>query len=158
MMWKKASFTVEAAFIFSIAIWILFSICYLSMYVHDRTAAYSLGQHYLEMALENGADVREGELKEKLEKYLSDKLLICDIGRVHVKKGLVSVEAEVSLLLAIRFPFVKELLTGQERKKIDLSHERLSAPDILWDAEVIKGEEKNENSIGSGTGGTNPAD
>ena len=44
MMWKKASFTVEAAFIFSIAIWILFSICYLSMYVHDRTAVYSLGK------------------------------------------------------------------------------------------------------------------
>ncbi len=158
MMWKKASFTVEAAFIFSIAIWILFSICYLSMYVHDRTVVYSLGQHYLEMALENGADAGEGELKKGLEKYLSEKLLISDIGRVYVKKGLVSVEAEVSLLLTIRVPFVKALLTGQEGKKIDLSHEKLSAPSILWDAEVTKGEEKNENSFATGAGRTNPAD
>lgn len=139
MMWKKASFTVEAAFIFSIAIWILFSICYLSMYVHDRTAVYSLGQHYLEMALENGAEVEEGELRAGLEEYLSEKLLISEIGRVHVKKGLVSVEAEISLLLTIQFPFIKEILTGQEGKNIDLSHERLSAPNVLWDSEVIKG-------------------
>ena len=157
MMWKKASFTVEAAFIFSIDIWILFSICYLSIYVHDRTVTYSLGQHYLEVAVENGAEVGEEELKEGLERYLSQKLLLCDIGKVHVKKGLTSVEAEVSLLLTIQFPFVKELLTGQKGKKIDLSHEKLSAPNILWDVEVIKGEEKNENSIGTGAGGTSPA-
>lgn len=139
MMWKKASFTVEAAFIFSIAIWILFSICYLSMYVHDRTAVYSLGQHYLEMALENGAEVEERELRVGLEAYLSEKLLISEIGRVYVKKGLVSVEAEISLLLTIQFPFVKEILTGREGKNIDLAHERLSAPNVLWDSEVIKG-------------------
>ena len=102
MIWKKASFTVEAAFIFSIVIWILFSICYLSMYVHDRTAVYSLGQHYLEMALENGAEVEERELKEGL-------------------------------------PFIKEILTGQEGKRIYLSHEKLNAPYIVWDSEVIKG-------------------
>ncbi len=139
MMWKKASFTVEAAFIFSIAIWILFSICYLSMYVHDRTAVYSLGQHYLEMALENGAEVEERELRAGLEAYLSEKLLISEVERIHVKKGLVSVEAEISLLLTIQFPFVKEILTGQEGKNIDLAHERLSAPNVLWDSEVIKG-------------------
>lgn len=158
MMCKKASFTVEAAFIFSIAIWILFSICYLSMYVHDRTTAYSLGQHYLDIALENASGVGEIELKEGLEEYLAEKLLICKIGRVYVKKGLISVEAEVSLLLTIQFPFVKELLTGREGKKIKLSHERLSAPDVLWDAEVIKGGGKNENNISSGTGGTDTAD
>lgn len=139
MMWKKASFTVEAAFIFSIAIWILFSICYLSMYVHDRTAVYSLGQHYLEMALENGAEVEERELRAGLEAYLSEKLLISEVERIHVKKGLVSVEAEISFLLTIQFPFVKEILTGQEGKNIDLAHERLSAPNVLWDSEVIKG-------------------
>lgn len=139
MMWKKASFTVEAAFIFSIAIWILFSICYLSMYVHDRTAVYSLGQHYLEMALENGAEVEERELRAGLEAYLSEKLLISEVERIHVKKGLVSVEAEISLLLTIQFPFVKEILTGQEGKNIDLAHERLSAPNVLWDSELIKG-------------------
>lgn len=139
MMWKKASFTVEAAFIFSIAIWILFSICYLSMYVHDRTAVYSLGQHYLEMTLENGAEVEERELRAGLEAYLSEKLLISEVERIHVKKGLVSVEAEISLLLTIQFPFVKEILTGQEGKNIDLAHERLSAPNVLWDSELIKG-------------------
>ena len=139
MIWKKASFTVEAAFIFSIVIWILFSICYLSMYVHDRTAVYSLGQHYLEMALENGAEVEEMELKEGLENYLSEKLLISHTGRIRVKEGLVSVEAEIPLLLAIRFPFIKEILTGQEGKRIYLSHEKLNAPYIVWDSEVIKG-------------------
>ncbi len=139
MIWKKASFTVEAAFIFSIVIWILFSICYLSMYVHDRTAVYSLGQHYLEMALENGAEVEERELKEGLENYLSEKLLISHTGRIRVKEGLVSVEAEIPLLLAIRFPFIKEILTGQEGKRIYLSHEKLNAPYIVWDSEVIKG-------------------
>lgn len=93
-----------------------FSICYLSMYVHDRTAVYSLGQHYLEMALENGAEVEERELREGLENYLSEKLLISHTGRIRVKEGLVSVEAEIPLLLAIRFPFIKEILTGQEGK------------------------------------------
>lgn len=138
MGWKKASFTVEATFIFSFVIWILFSICYLSMYVHDRTAAYSLGQHYLEMELEHGAEAGEKTLKNGLGEYLSKKMLICEVEKTHVKKGLVSVEAEVWLGLNLRFPFVKELLTGREGKKIELSHETLSAPDILWDAEVIK--------------------
>ena len=109
------------------------------MYVHDRTAVYSLGQHYLEMALENGAEVEERELREGLEEYLSEKLLISHTGKIRVKEGLVSVEAEIPLLLAIRFPFVKEILTGQEGKRIYLSHEKLNAPYIVWDSEVIKG-------------------
>ena len=76
---------------------------------------------------------------EGLEEYLSEKLLISHTGKIRVKEGLVSVEAEIPLLLAIRFPFVKEILTGQEGKRIYLSHEKLNAPYIVWDSEVIKG-------------------
>ncbi len=133
---KKASFTVEAVFIMSITIWVLISICYLSMYAHDQTAIYSLGESFLEETVENGKEWKETETASALRKYVEEHLMISRIGKVSVKKKILSVEADILFYVNIRIPFLKRMLTGENGKQIHLSHEKIFPPYYMWDSEV----------------------
>lgn len=127
----------EAVFVMSIVLWIVISICYLSMYAHDQTVLESLGKNYLELSVENGKDWKEAEVAVQLKKYLQEHLLICDIKDVSVEKKILSVEAGIQFGVRVRFPFVEKLLTGNEGKRIYISHEVIFPPYYLWDSEVI---------------------
>lgn len=133
-----ASFTVEAVFIMSITIWVIFSICYLSIYAHDRTAIYSLGEGFLEEVVENG---KEWEDKDtfRFRKYLEEHLIILKIKEVSVRKKVLSVEADILFYVDIHVPFIQKMLTGEDGKQIYLSHERIFPPYYMWDGEVIRG-------------------
>lgn len=134
---KRASFTVEAVFIMSITIWILLSICYLSMYAHDCTAIYSLGESFLEREVENGKECKEQEMVSALKDYLTEHLMISQIEEVSVKKKLLSVEGEILFCVDIHVPFLKNILTGEKGKRVHLSHEKIFPPYYMWDSEVI---------------------
>lgn len=122
----------------SIVLWVIISILYLSMYAHDRAVLGSLGNHVLEVSVENGAEWKEEEVSAQLKKYLQDHLLICNIKNVSVDKKILSVEAEVLFEVNVHFPFVKKLLTGSGGKKVCISHELIFPPYYLWDSEVIR--------------------
>lgn len=135
---QTASFTVEAVFIMSITIWILLSICYLSMYAHDQTAIYSLGESFLERTVENGKEWKEGETASGLRQYLQEHLMISQIKEVSVRKKVLSVEADVLFCVDIHVSFLKRMLTGENGKQVYLSHEKIFPPYYMWDSEVVR--------------------
>ena len=83
---RKASFTVEAVFVVTIVIWIVAAICYLSVYSHDEVALYTLTQNFLELAAENGKQLKESEVQIGLREYLEEHLILSRMRRVGVKE------------------------------------------------------------------------
>lgn len=134
----RASFTVEAAFVMSITIWVLTGICYLSLYSHDQAAMYSLLQNYLETSVENGKDCSESEMQKGMKVYLQKHCVICRVDSVLVKKELLSVRAEVKFHPEITLPVIRRLLSAEKSGIISGSHERIFAPYYVWDSEAVK--------------------
>ncbi|MCM1244545.1 MAG: hypothetical protein NC293_02745 [Roseburia sp.] len=135
---QTASFTVEAVFVMSITVWVLFAVCYLSLYAHDRTAVYSLGESFLEKTVENGKDWEERETASRLRDYLEEHLMISQVREVSVKKSLLSVSAEVLFCVDIQIPFLKKMLTGEDGKQVHLSHEKIFPSYYMWDSEAAE--------------------
>lgn len=138
MNWGKASFTVEAAFVMSITIWVMAGICTLSLFSHDQTAMYSLMQNYLEHSVENGKQLADSEIQKGMKEYLQEHGMICRVDAVFIKKDLLSIRADVTFHPEITLPFVRQLLSADKGRTIDVSHERLFAPYYLWDSEAVK--------------------
>ncbi len=138
----KASFTVEAVFIMTISIWVTASICYLSVYSHDRTALYSLAQNYLEQSVENGKNFTESEVRSGLKKYLEEHMLLFRIDGVSVKKGALSIQSEIRFHIEARLPFAARLLSSDSERRSSISHEVLFAPCYMWDCEILYGRGK----------------
>lgn len=138
MTGRKASFTVEAAFVISIIVWVLAGICYLSLYSHDQTALYSLVKNELEMSLENGRECSEADIQNGLREYLQEHCMICRIDTISVRKNILSVQVELKFHPEITLPFVRQLLSAGDERTIRCSHEVLFAPYYLWDSESIK--------------------
>lgn len=135
---KKASFTVEAAFVMTITVWVLFSICYVSLYAHDRTVIGSMTHQYIEMETEKGEKRGMAESAANLKKQLQSRLFITEIQSVRTKNEFWAWEAEVEFQITAHFPFVERLFTGEKGKKMVISHENISAPEYLWNTETVE--------------------
>ena len=61
---KEGSFTVEATFVVTITLWIIFALCYLSLFSHDQAVLYSSGQRCLR------ENYSEQKCKEVMQKQL----------------------------------------------------------------------------------------
>lgn len=134
----RASFTVEAAFVMSIVIWVVIAVCYLAMFTHDETALYSLGQNYLEMSLENGAEYEETEWQQELRRYVGRHLFITEIKNVSIQKKLMSVKADITFGTSVKFPLIGNLYEGKNGGKVSLSHEVLLPAEFMWSSEQVK--------------------
>lgn len=133
----KASFTVEAVFIMTIAVWVIAALCYLSVYSHDRTALYSLAQNYLEQSVENGRTCVESEVQSGLKKYVEGHMLLFRIDGVSIKKGALSVQSEIRYHIETRLPFAARLLSSDRERHTCISHEVMFAPCYMWDCEIL---------------------
>lgn len=137
---RKASFTVEAVFVVSIVVWIVVSICYLSVFTHDQTALFSLTQSYVEQAVENGSEFTEDGLRAGLMPYISSHMMLCRIDNISVKKRLMSVDVDLEYTTQVQFPFAGKLLSAGRPRRIRISHEVLFAPYRMWSMEVDDGD------------------
>ena len=135
---RKASFTVEAVFVVTIVIWIVAAICYLSVYSHDEVALYTLTQNFLELAAENGKQLKESEVQIGLREYLEEHLILSRMRRVGVKEKPQFVQVDLEYYADVKFPFPKILLPAARGKRICISHEKLFAPNYMWDYEAVK--------------------
>lgn len=139
-IWMKrmrASFTVEAVFVMTIAIWVIAALCYLSVYSHDRTALYSLAQNYLEQSVENGKNCVESEIQAGMKKYLEEHMLLFRIDGVSIKKGALSVRSEIRFHIETQLPFAAGLLSSDRKRRSSISHEVMFAPCYMWDCEIL---------------------
>ncbi len=132
----------EAVFVMSIVVWILVSVCYLALYSHDRAVLYSLGQNYLELSVENGADVTAGGIRDGMKQYLQRYMLITRVDSVRVTREIRTVKAEVVFYPEIRLSMTRKLLGGSAGVRCSISHEVIFPPHEMWDHELIKEQEK----------------
>lgn len=132
----------EAVFVMSIVVWILVSVCYLALYSHDRAVLYSLGQNYLEMSVENGADTTAGEIRDGMKGYLQKYMLITRVDSVRVTRGIRTVKAEVAFCPEIQLSMTRELLGGSSGGHCSISHEVIVPSHEMWDLELMKEQEK----------------
>lgn len=137
---RRASFTVEAVFVVTIIVWVVASVCYLSVFTHDQAALFSLTQSYVEEVEENGKEFTEDRLAVGLAPYLRSHMMLCRIGNISVKKKLTSVDVDIEYTAEIRFPFARELLRAGHPRRIRICHEVLFAPHRMWSMEVIDGD------------------
>ena len=135
---RRASFTVEAVFVMSITIWIIMAICYLALYSHDNAVMYSLAEHYVEQAVEDGKEWKESELQSGLKKYLQKHVMISQIDRVSVNRQVLSVKAEIAYHVNVEMPFIKTVLSGGHGATVCVFSKVLFPPYYMWDAEEIK--------------------
>ena len=135
---RKASLTIEAVFVINITIWVLMAVCYAAVYSHDRTAMFSMAEHYIEQAVEDGKKFTASDMETGLKQYVNEHLFLCRADSISVKKELLSVRVDITFHAEVSVPFIKRLLTGEKGKKISLSHELLFAPEYLWNSREIR--------------------
>lgn len=136
---RRASFTVEAVFVVSIVVWIVASICYLSVFTHDQAVLFSLTQNYVEQMAENGNEFTEGQLEAGLIPYISSHMRLCRIDHISVKKKLMSVNVDIEYTAGVQFPFARKLLLTGYSRRTRICHEVLFAPYRMWSMEVGNG-------------------
>lgn len=135
---RKASLTVEAVFVINITMWVLMAVCYAAVYSHDRTVMFSMAEHYIEQAVEDGKKFTASDMETGLKQYVNEHLFLCRADSISVKKELLSVRVDITFHAEVSVPFIKRLLTGEKGRKISLSHELLFAPEYLWNSREIR--------------------
>lgn len=135
---RKASLTVEAVFVINITIWVLMAVCYVAVYSHDRTAMFSMAEHYIEQAVEDGKKFTASDMETGLKQYVNEHLFLCRADSISVRKELLLVRVDITFHAEVSVPFIKRLLTGEKGRKISLSHELLFAPEYLWNSREIR--------------------
>jgi hypothetical protein len=134
---REASFTVEAVFIMSITIWLLLSVCYLTMYAHDQTVIVSLLHQSVDNTQEKGVEPISSGNKQEME-TLNSQLVLMQIQSLQIKKKILSVEVKANVKINVSFPLLERIWNGKEGKTITISHENISAPLYLWNCEIGK--------------------
>lgn len=124
----------EAVFVINITVWVLAAVSYAAVYSHDRTAMYSMAEHFIEQSVENGKKFTESEMETDMKQYVNEHLFLCRADRITVKRELLSVRADITFHAEVRVPFIQKLLTGEKGRKISVFHEALFAPEYLWNS------------------------
>lgn len=105
----KASFTIEAAVIVPLTMFIIVTFMYMTFYLHDLCVLGSAGKSFI---MENAADLTEGQeeaLASEAEEYIDGRLIIAESVSVNVEEdeGLsLSGEADFD----VPFGFAADLL------------------------------------------------
>lgn len=110
MVRLKASFTIEAAMIVPLSMFVMVTFIYMAFYIHDRAVMGSAGADYI---LENAADYTQSlaAIETDTEQMLESCLIAADDVSVNVSSGS-AVSLESSALFSVPFGFVTKLAGG----------------------------------------------
>lgn len=122
----KGSFTLEATFVVTIILWIVFSLCYLSLLSHDQVVLYSSGQKCL----------RENYPEEQSREVMQKQLFILKINKVVCKENVLKKKMTVTAEIVMTAPF----LSKQTEYRDEMEIENWTCSKRMWDAEIIKKE------------------
>lgn len=111
-MYKKGSYTLEAAFVVPIILGILFSMMYFAMYEHDKMILQGNVLDYLHQnAWEEGDLPNDNQWKNEINKHL----WMGEIYRGTIKKQLWSLEGSGEISMEWKIP-VLELFLNKDQK------------------------------------------
>jgi hypothetical protein len=138
-MMAKGSYTVEAAFVMSICVWILMAIILCGLYVHDRVvlSTFTNEQTALWVADSGGVSATEwtGQLKSRLE----DQMFFISVRSVKSTRMLNCRRVRVSYTLPDTWGLIRNILLGGKKEKVyETKRETVVPADYMWDASVVK--------------------
>lgn len=133
-MRRGGYYTLEATFIVSICIWVIFALCYTGFYVHDSLLLESgVNEH---LASGRGDNAWEKNTKRELQK----KMLLLRIRQVKVKKQLTSVKVKVNYTLPVSWKKLKRMFLGSQSQQVyEAERETVKASHYRWDCDILKG-------------------
>lgn len=136
---KKAGYTVEAVFVFSICLWVLLALIYGSFYIHDRMIVGSVTGEMAAERFQRGEKDISAQWEKEVKQKLSDALYLMQIQKVEAKRGLSSVEIEVKYKIPISISGIKSLFTDKNKKDTFVIQKELPKPmEYKWDADLLK--------------------
>lgn len=130
---RNAYYTVEATFVMTISLWVIFAIFYGGFFIHDRMIVSSVTN---EVAIK---ETDSAKIKTSLEK----KLFLMQVQKVSMKKGLASVDVTVSYRLPIHAKDIRHLFQKEEGdSSYTISREIVKYAKYKWDYDILKGKGK----------------
>lgn len=139
---KNGYYTVEATFVMTICIWILMSLFYSGLYIHDRTLVRSeMNQSLAEQIQEEGE--MTAEWRADVKESIVSKLFLMKVQKLEVSKGLVSVDMTMTYELPISIRKIQSIFTGGKPSvSLTVSREVVRPAEYKWDADLLKKGEK----------------
>ena len=134
---RSGYYTVEAAFIMTICLWVVMALCYSGLYIHDQMMVKSemreiLAEHF-EKAEEQASVTCEKEGKE----FLKNHLFLARILKVKVKKKVRTAEMTLQYELPISLKRLKNIfLKGQNIGFLTVSYELVQPANYKWDYDI----------------------
>ena len=116
----------EATFVMTITLWIIFALCYLSLFSHDQAVLYSSGQRWL----------RENYGEKKCKEVMQKQLFILKIDDVDCNTNVLYRKLKVKAKIVMTAPF----LSSQKEYCDEMQIENWTCSKRLWDTEWIKKE------------------
>lgn len=135
----RGSYTVEATFIVTISLFVIMSVCYAAMFVHDKAAVLSCGRYQAEYHLQDGKVPGKELLESDIQRSLQGKLFIIHIQSVTVKKQVLQYKITINYTLSLSVPVLKQILLGsRESKAFILEHGYFRPSLAMWDVAAGK--------------------
>ena len=110
----------------TITLWIIFALCYLSLFSHDQAVLYSSGQRCL----------RENYSEKKCKEVMQKQLFILKIDDVDCNTNVLYRKLKVKAKIVMTAPF----LSSQKEYCDEMQIENWTCSKRLWDTEWIKKE------------------
>ncbi len=134
MVMKPAYYTVEATFVVSICVWVLFALIYGGCYVHDRMVLGSITNEMTAKRFQNGEKKVAEKWEKKVKKKLDKHLFVMRVSSGEGKKKTLYVKITVSYRLVISSDMIKHILSsGSEDTKNFTKREIVKPMETKWD-------------------------
>jgi len=135
---KNANYTVEAVFVISICIWVLFALMYGSFYIHDNVILASLTREKIAEHYEREEGQITAEWENEIKKDLGKHLFLMRIEKVKAKKMPTEVKLQVEYALPVSVSGIRALFSKETKNIFTTSGECVNPMEYKWDADLLR--------------------
>lgn len=136
---KKAYYTVEAAFVVSICVWLLFALIYGGFYIHDRVILGSVTNEMTSSRFQNGREAVTEEWERNVKHELQRQLFLMQIKEVKGDKGLLDVKMQIHYSLPISLDRIRKIFLGDSKNAVfETARELVKPMEYKWDYDLMK--------------------
>jgi hypothetical protein len=131
----NGSYTVEAVFVITISLFVIVSIYYAAMFMHDKAVILTVSHYHLD------SKTQEESMENSIKSGLEDKLFIAYVKNISFKSQLLSKQVMVDYSLTLSVPLLKKALLGSDGEaSVVIEHSLVDPVVMMWNTAVWKGD------------------